>query len=60
SRSKRALATGNGLATVVMFVLHKQVRLRRRLNVKAVAGKAARRLAPNIDREYRSRAKRRR
>ncbi|MCP3972332.1 MAG: hypothetical protein GY717_18810, partial [Rhodobacteraceae bacterium] len=47
SRSKRALATGNGLATVVMFVLHKQVRLRRRLNVKAVAGKAARRLAPN-------------
>ncbi|MBO9451447.1 hypothetical protein J7426_14330 [Tropicibacter sp. R16_0] len=37
SRSKRALATGNGLSTVPMFFLVRQARLKRRLNSKSVA-----------------------
>jgi hypothetical protein len=52
SRSKRALASGYGLSTVPMFFLVKQVRLKRRLNVKRTADIASRGLAANIDWEF--------
>ncbi|QFT47815.1 hypothetical protein FIU97_14630 [Roseivivax sp. THAF40] len=53
SRSKRALKTGYGLQTVPMFYLVPQVRLKRRLNVKAVSAGASRNLARNIDQAFR-------
>jgi hypothetical protein len=52
SRSKRALATGYGLSTVPMFFLVKQVRLKRRLNVRLIADRESRKLAREIDREF--------
>lgn len=53
SRSKKALATGNGLMTVVMFVLVPQVRLKKRLNVAAISSDAAASMARGIDRNFR-------
>lgn len=53
SRSKRALKSGNGLSTVIMFFLVPQVRLKRRLNVRSVADREAGQLAGQIDREFR-------
>ena len=52
SRSKRALKTGYGLVSVPMFILVPQVRLKRRLNVKAIERSEAARLARNIDRAF--------
>ena len=60
SRSKRALKTGNGLATVVMFTLHRQARLPRKFNVKSTTEKNARHLARNIDQAFTRRTPRRR
>ncbi|MEP0155247.1 DUF6441 family protein [Pseudophaeobacter sp.] len=56
SRSKRALKTGNGLATVIMFFLVPQVRLKRRLNVKKETDHQAAQLARQIDDEFRRRS----
>lgn len=53
SRNKRALRTGRGLATVPMFVLVPQVRLKKRLNVDATYAAARARLAGNIDDAFR-------
>ncbi|MGH1417173.1 MAG: DUF6441 family protein [Pelagimonas sp.] len=53
SRSKRALKTGYGLSTVIMFTLHRQVRLKRRLNVKRITDGSAGRLTQNIDHAFR-------
>jgi hypothetical protein len=53
SRSKRALATGNGLSTVPMFTLVPQVRLKRRLNVKRITDKAPDLLERNIEKAFR-------
>lgn len=53
SRSKRALKTGNGLSTVIMFFLVPQVRLKRRLNVTSIEQKAGRDLPGYVDQEYR-------
>jgi hypothetical protein len=53
SRSKRALKSGHGLSTVIMFFLVPQVRLRKRLNVDRVIAGNAGNLARNIDSEFR-------
>lgn len=53
SRSKRALATKQGLATVVMFLLYPQVRLKKRLAVDATFSAASGGLAANIDDAFR-------
>lgn len=53
SRSKRALKTGYGLSTVIMFTLHKQVRMKRRLNVRRIAGAVPNQMPGNIDRAFR-------
>jgi Family of unknown function (DUF6441) len=49
SRSKKARKTGHGLATVPMFYLVRQSRLKRRLNGAAIADREARHLAADID-----------
>lgn len=52
SRSKRALKTGHGLSTVIMFFLVPQVRLKRRLNVAAIERDAGAQLPRLVDEEY--------
>lgn len=52
SRSKRALATGRGLATVPMFFLFPQVKLRKRLDVATAAVAAQAALPGLIDAEF--------
>lgn len=60
SKSKRALKTGHGLATVVMFTLHAQARLPRKFNVKLTSQKHARTMARNIDQAFQRQKPRRR
>ena len=52
SKSKRALKTGYGLSTVIMFFLVPQVRLKKRLNVADIERRAAARVPALIDAEY--------
>lgn len=53
SRNKRQLRTKKDLwSNVPMFWMVKQTRLRKRLNVQAVAGREAARMAELIDREF--------
>lgn len=52
SRSKKALASKTGLATVPMFLLYRQTRLKRRLNVGEVMAREERRLGLNVDRAF--------
>lgn len=52
SKSKRALKTGHGLSTVIMFFLVPQVRLKRRLNVALIERKAGEQLPRLVDNEY--------
>lgn len=60
SKSKRALKTGYGLSTVIMFTLVPQVRLKRRLNVEPIASRATRNMAKHISQSFKSRDARRR
>lgn len=60
SRSKRALKSGHGLVTVAMFLLVPQVRLRRRLKVKAVTDAVSAGLAGDIDTAFQALKRRRR
>lgn len=53
SRSKRALRTGYGLATVPMFFLFPQVKLRKRLDAASAAETAAASVPGAIDAAYR-------
>jgi hypothetical protein len=52
SKSKRALRTGTGLATVPMFFLFPQVKLRKRLDVAPVAARWRDRIGALIDAEF--------
>lgn len=52
SKSKRALKTGYGLSTVIMFTLHQQVRMKRRLNVQPIMESATRKVGSRIDRAF--------
>lgn len=49
SKSKKALATKSGLATVPMFLLYRQTRLERRLNVASVMAQQEKNLLRNVD-----------
>lgn len=60
SRSKRALKTGHGLQTVVMFYLVPQARLRRRLNIDRELRAAYAALPGEIDAAFRSLKRRKR
>lgn len=53
SRSQRALASKTGLSTVVMFTLHRQVKMRRRLNVKKTADRHSSRVGRKINAAFR-------
>ncbi|WP_321829749.1 DUF6441 family protein [Thalassovita sp.] len=55
SHSKRALKTGYGLSTVIMFFLYPQVRLKKRLNVTRVLGGAEGKILRRLDANFRMR-----
>lgn len=59
ARSKRARETGYGTLTVPMFFLVRQVRLKKRLNVKTIADRHSAGVAAAIDRGMRARDSRR-
>lgn len=52
SRNKKHLRTKEGLSTVTMFLLYKQVRLRKRLNFDRIAARWEGKVAALIDREF--------